>query len=251
MSSQNKLSSETTLPDYTIQPGWKILIYQMGKVGSRSIYEAIEDRRQNVHHIHDHNEAAKRLVDIQHPGAPKYFIVTGVRDLLAHSISAFFQNIDKSHKSWYFGDQEQVLNADIEELIAHFERQQVKKLKFVALDWFDSFNRLTGVDVYSMKKVARRGFQYRKTERVEVFCYKLEKMDAALKDLRKRLPIDGDVEFTPKNVAEDKWYNDKYKEFKLAYAPRPEVIDLVFSSKVMRHFYKRREIEKMRQKYIG
>lgn len=226
--------------------GWinqsPVFIYQMGKVGSTSIHYALRRKFPKVVHTHDHTQVAdffeKRRVD------GDAFVITGTRDLLRRNVSAFFQNIcNENRPAWRYGTRDEVEAASLDDLIAFFDSRHIADFGVSAGDWFDEFAKSTGVNVYDYPFPTDKGYlAIHPGDKVHVFIYRIENLDAALQPMREFLNAPK-LKFRDRNVAEKKWYSDIYKDFIAAYRPGEAVLEKVYDSKMMTHFYSPAERE--------
>jgi hypothetical protein len=229
-----------------------ILIYQMGKVGSSAISDAFESlgypvvrnaskrirRRAKVVHTHNHDAVARYM---PHRRLDRdQFVITGVRDVLSRNISAFFQNFaDPASPWWYFGTRDDIEHARMKDLIEFFNARHPAHLHDIVEPWFDRFGDAVGVDLFAQAFPMERGCLEIEAP-VNVFVYRIEDLQRRGPDLARFLGKP-ELSIRPRNVGSQKWYAQKYRDFTANYKPDRDVLDTVYGSRIMRHFYSRAE----------
>ena len=140
-----------------------VLIYQMGKVASSSIYNSLKDKKNVTYQIHRFDEdyikevndfnknksgfSESKIVDersvrikklfLKKPSKP-IFLISLVRDPIERNVSAFFQNKNHLAKNYSY--------ANTQDLIELFYNLYAHETPLI---WFDKeFKKTTGVDVY-------------------------------------------------------------------------------------------------------
>ncbi|WND03344.1 putative capsular polysaccharide synthesis family protein [Temperatibacter marinus] len=214
----------------------KILVYQMGKVGSLSI-----SRQLTTHtpvyksHVHSHGIAESILKDYAETDEEVY-IITGIRDLLRKTISAFFQNCDKAGKYYYMGEQEHLKNKSVDEFVSFFESKYVFNLKNTVLPWFTRFNNIVDLDLFDHVFPHQKGHLTLHKGNINLFCYRFEDISNIDMAIRRFLKIP-DFELPHINMSSQKWYASHYKEFLEKFKPTEEILDLVYHCTSMQYFY--------------
>lgn len=226
-----------------------VLVYQMGKIGSVSIVEALAgagfrkgslDEAKTagsdpvVVHAHSHAAVADLLGGQQ--DLPELRIITGMRRVLDRNVSAFFENADKpANAQWHFGPREKVLAAPVGELIAFFRPRNLAHTKRVVLPWFASFAATTGIDVLQRAFDTRAGWTIFESNGLRCLLYRQEDLVRVWGELRRftGAPLDP----SRRNVGGNKWYAERYRAFKEAYRPSPAERELCERNDLMRHFY--------------
>ena len=111
-----------------------IIVWTMGKVGSRSVTRTLENAGFETLHIH-YFEYSK-LQEVRKHGQLK--IVNLVRDPLARNLSAMFQNIDKNYPAWPTQTGQQLM-----------DRFAGKYNQAIPDEWFeDELHRFTKLDTF-------------------------------------------------------------------------------------------------------
>ncbi len=248
---------------------WKVysneenfLIYQMGKVGSTSLEVSIK----NSIHFHSlygnwpchvqHEQMrgkflkglAQNIYDIMRRRAirshKKIKIITLVRDPYPRNISTFFQHFPHWMYKYY--------------TMGRYSKYEYFSTLFSAFDkamdhsypltWFDNeFKKFTGIDVYSQPFDKNVGYCRIQNKKYDILVLKLEAMEKNWEVVENF--VGQKVELTNANVSTDKWYNDIYRTFMKTYSPSTEYLNLLYNSKLVKHFYTDVEISKFRKKW--
>jgi hypothetical protein len=251
-----------------------IMVYQIGKVGSTTVYETIEKAIKNhpVYHIHslDPKKINKRYNQInlyedyrkdygwetvKQIFISKYLInqldkilkkknlkiITIVRDPIAREISSFFEanRLRLELKSM-----------KIEDLIEIFWKQ--KNLTNRQGNWLNNeLNNYLGIDVYSIDFPKDKGHKIVRDndKRIEILLLKLERFE---KDLRNSLieffGLD-EIIIKTRRRTQNTNYFDTYNLFKNSIIFPTEFLEEIYGQPWIRHFYTEEEIEKFKIKW--
>jgi len=242
-----------------------VLVYQMGKVGSASVYDSLRPcPRFDVFHVHRMNPANIDKVRREHAaagvrapndrkglslhrmvksGRRPVKVITCVREPIARNISAFFQNFER-----FTGlDHAKSREAD-KRLTDRFLREYRHD---VPLKWFDDEPKVTlGVDVYARPFPHERGYARINHGHTDMLVLKCETDDAVKeRAISEFLGLD-DFALARSNVAGDKEYARLYRAF-LDRVTLPEsYVEEMYASRYARHFYTESEIERMRARWL-
>lgn len=241
-----------------------ILIYQMGKVGSSSILEALTALNLSVIHLHTLNQrnivaaedrSAKRGLSLPaHIRASKRVraklighgkplrIVTAVRDPIARNISAYFQNLNTFRQRKKDFD-----TAELEGMMKQFVKVYPHDLP---LGWFDTeIKEILGVDVYEYPFPQTAGTQIIQQNEIRILILRAETPDETkVRALRAFLDIP-EMVIEPKNVGANKDYSEYYNHFLECIRLPNEYINKMYESRYAKHFYTPEEILKFRERW--
>ncbi len=252
-----------------------VIVYQMGKVGSSTMANSlrkIAKSDMSIYHVHYLNTEDINHSNKNYYGKYAHFfrrpfpkksshllqsqylirqinkrqknrkrkIVTLVRDPVARNISSFFQLIDFLLPSFY--EQYRNHTIKIEELI------QIYLERFgehhVPLEWIDKkLKPVFGIDVFASDFSTSKGYHIYKGDDAEILLFRLENLNECAPDaFREFLNIE---HFTPfkENVASEKAYHNIYREFINALVLPEAYLNMMYTSKYVRHFYIEEEIE--------
>ncbi len=244
-----------------------LLIFQMGKVGSRSIARAVQRmKRWQVIHIHQLNmetlgelKRSYRQRGLDLPGhiseseyvhnqmlskGIKLKIITAVREPIARNFSAFFQNLD-----FFDGRDSRSAELPVDHYINEFIRDYPHE---VPLKWFDmQMNRPLGIDVYRYPFPHHPGYQIIRDNGHEVLVLRCESTDAVKKEgLIRFLGVDPG-EIPRVNIGTRKSYADIYSAFKHQIRLPESYIQRMCESEYTRHFYTEEEIAEVHRYWTG
>jgi hypothetical protein len=254
-----------------------ILIYQMGKVGSRSVVDALRAMKlgRPVYHVHFLNRAnldraERRLREaygrrynvnrwclyesrfvlrhfIDRP-APGLTIISLVRDPVARNLSSFFQNVDRfipNCAALY--EAGRIGAAEITRAYLHGFHEHA-----LPLTWFDEeMKAVFGIDVFAGDAVRShndRVFAYRRGG-LDLLVLRTEDLDdVAPAALPEFLRIDT---FTPRraNAASEKRYHRVYADVAEGLRLPETYLDAMYGSQYARFFYTAAEVERFRARW--
>lgn len=258
----------------------KIVIYQMGKVGSTSLYESLKERKPeaSVYHVHFLSSNAvenalslacnkydrigaihthlthsqylrKKLERGLDRENEKWKVITLVRDPIARDVSSFFQNLNLSTEYDYSDKRGSMSQTEIAQELVHIyldKRSQEKE----PFSWLDSeLNAVLKLDLYAEPFPKDKGYNIYQRDHFDLLLIKLEQLNQCAQEaLKDFLNIDG-FELKTSNVASDKNYKAIYQEFlKLLNLPKSHY-ERIYGSERVRHFYSDDELQKFRQKW--
>jgi Putative capsular polysaccharide synthesis protein/Sulfotransferase family len=259
-----------------------ILVHQMGKVGSSTIIQSLEDLnlRTPVFHTHilnpqklnqkitwkieqsggrlsekevlkhGHLKVSKYLVDtLQKESKNRHWkIITLVREPIGRNISAFFQNINTYYENFIEQYNEGLIT-----------RKEIEEKFFNEcshnwpLDWLDKeIKDVFGIDIYQESFPLSEGYKiYAKGNEFELMIIKMEDLNRCHKDaFRQFLGIEN-FSLSKKNIASDKIYSEIYNSFLSTLSIPNWYIEQMYSSKYSKHFYSDIEIEQNKTKWSG
>jgi hypothetical protein len=243
-----------------------VLIYQMGKVGSTTIYESIKNI-DGLYCLHVHritqagidkvgigfsnkglalpihlfigNLVRKHFFSNRKMGNRKKIIITLVREPVERNFSAYFENMTK----WNLN------NPNTDQLIESFIQDYDHS---IPLEWFDDeFKVATGIDIYDYDFSKEKGWLILEKENSKVLILKVEcTYQEKIKALSQILELD-DIKLVNKNVGNSKTYAEEYNDFKSTITLPNSYFSLMSQSKYSDFFYSESERESIRQKYLN
>ena len=244
-----------------------ILVHQMGKVGSRSVVNALERIGQweivHLHqlnketllklrifheqrgleiplHIHEAERIQRDLIDSKQP----LCIITMVREPIARNISAFFQNLE-----FYNIHRKNINVKNIDDVIQTFLSEYDHT---VPLDWFDQqVKKPLGLDVYQYPFPHQKGYQIINKDLIHMLIIKCEIDDMKKVEAITKFFGISSFRFKRYNEASTKNYARAYKSFKRKIRMPVEYIENMCQSCYMRHFYSQKEILDIKDYWIN
>jgi hypothetical protein len=190
-------------------------------------------------------------------------IITAVREPLSRDYSAFWQAFTEDVQHIM---RMPILENDFQKMydaFIHFILKGSAYTKEVLKDampytwndefeWFDEqIKENLGIDVFQYPFDREKGYAIIKKDNIEIFLFKVEKMDNISDEIgkfagRDRLP---DINA---NVAERKWYSLAYAQLRKEIILKPEYVNHYYQGNMkMNHFYTQEEKAKFLRKWQG
>ncbi len=258
-----------------------ILIYQMGKVGSSSVYRSLKHAGipNSIFHVHQlsdkgienkkkwlkyHNALdipwmvedllyIKKLKELIETNRSKFQwkIITLTREPISVKLSAFFENIE------VYGHEvlDPLKKINIDKTIDYIMRNifgayNVENDYYCT--WFDEeLKTVFGVDVYTVPYDFVRGYSIITKENVSVLLMRLEDMGRSFRQAMVDFLNVPHIELIKDNTSDNKSYWKEYRTVLERIAIPVELFDLIYSSRYARHFYPAGEREKSRGKWVS
>lgn len=218
-----------------------ILIYQPGKVGSKSIRDALEDRGKYTLHVHSFNICGYRGEDIRRILQKNHAkIITMVREPVARSISDLWENILNFKRC-----------SDVKADFDTIEKQEFYNWANYEFEWFDKeLKSILGIDIYEYEFDPNQGYTIIEEDGLSILVLKTEKLNQLQEVIGQFV---GDSEFKLKNRVNDgskKQYRYAYNKYKEQFKIAREVIDGWYdNNKKVDHFYSMEEKKYYLQKW--
>jgi hypothetical protein len=231
----------------------RVLIYQMGKVGSTSLARALGDRAIQIHNFFPRNEPCPRKpwYRARWYRRPIHWlfylairrgvrrrrqtrIITLVRDPIGRNVSMFFHDLH-FWLAYYFsevkpnGPGREGVDTLIDCFTESFDHRY-------PLEWFDrELKRLTGVDVYAHSFDRAAGWTRIDEDGVSLLIVQTERLEdcwQVIEDFCGRK-----LEWREDNRGERKWYGGLYTEFLDRYCVSPDELDEIYASRYATFFF--------------
>jgi hypothetical protein len=249
---RTKLKKKKYLSDFikTSKNYLPVMVFQMGKVASSSIYYSIKNTyKGKVIHFHsfdnkDESFSIKTFYNYSVLDKQPTKIITLTREPVSRNISAFFQNFE-TITGKPFADSLYT----IDELRTIFLENK-KMNHYEPITWFeDNLLKNYNIDIYE-KSFPHEGWQTLKKGNISVLIMKSE-IDNGLKEsLIKSFLNCEEFILSKHNIGEDKEYAAVYKKFRDSVKLPGEYLDRMLNSKYAQHFYTLKEIENSRNKRL-
>lgn len=260
-----------------------LLVYQMGKVGSMSVYESLRKARLNtaVYHVHVLTKEGIRWEEDAYFGKSRRFfhksglpatfsliqshylykqlsknkqstrwkVITLVRDPIARNVSGLFQTIERWIPDFYDRYSRKAIDTDeLAEIFLHDYHDKIDSYK-LPFHWFSAeLQPVFGIDVLACDFPKSVGYKIYKSEGVELLLIKLEYLNQCFPTAIKEF-LGFDIPMTGANVAADKSYYPLYQEFTRALKLPDAYIEQQYSCNYVRHFYSESEIDAFIKKW--
>lgn len=241
-----------------------IVVYQMGKVGSSSVFYGLTALKLDVpvYHLHilndfDEMEDIMRHVDPDRDVGPRMLnkgrqvraemaeqprqmwdFISLVRQPIPRQLSAFFESA-----TFIFPNFEERLKSQdltVPELVDFFLNEYLDEWP---LWWFEKQMQAPfGIDVYATPFDRARGYQFYRHGNVRMLLMRLEDLNRvaapAMSDFLK-IP---NFQLVHTNVGETKYYSELYREFLKQVRLPSAYVEKWNGSRVARHFYSEQEL---------
>ena len=244
-------------------PKYSVVVYQMGKVGSMSLYESLVKTNPDfqVFHVHflnnlDRMESAVKkkfenpvfsLLEIKKgrklleriktaPDNFRWNVITMVRDPLRQRISAFFENLPQQVPDFHNAYRQGKLTGEVlKEYFFQFPKTD---------NWFDNqLKPVFSIDVFDTPFPSDKGFQIYNSDNARVLLIRTEDLDRVTKEaIRQFLNIE-DFSLNTGNKSDEKYYAELYELCNNMTLPK-EYVEEIYSARICQHFYTQKEIEK-------
>lgn len=258
----NSLQRLPHLAQFWLKANWRlyalrhqpVIVYQMGGVGSNSVYNALDEAGAFVFHAHRLSAEAvepgrykprswrwlRHHVIVPRRSAK---LIALVRDPVSVKLSGFFKTLDRSA-----GQENAHEHYTIEQLLNRFH-DRVGRSSF-HFEWFDrEVKPVIGIDVYSQPFPHEAGYMVYRQE-----PYELLVMRSKLPDERKAEII---TEFTGvpvrrigrDNTTAARAHAATRREFEAQLRFPPEQIDQWMQTRFMRHFFTQAERDALLERW--
>ena len=220
----------------------------MGKCASSTVKHNLKFLKYYVVHFHQIDEVKNRF-DL-HFLLKKSLVISMTRELIGRNISCFFELISNEDKpDYYVGSEEKVLSMSIDDLKHHFYHKLPSAVHIDPINWFDdNFKKNLDFDVYDYNFDIEKGFSVYDDRLLIIRFEDMRRVgESSIADF---VGIDDFKFIEHHNEGLRKWYCEKYIAF--LKEPVPEwYINMMYDTKLMRHFYSKDEIDCFKKKYLS
>lgn len=243
-----------------------LLVYQMGKVGSRSVHEAIARSSvpYQVYHVHHLTRAQATGAEQKYKGqgipAPlhlsisrtistkrkwsdnsRWKIITLVREPIRTFLSHVFYN-PKVHRPFLLDTTGNIIPSEAEAYIERSLATFDSKHDYIA-SWFDAeFLSVTGIDVYAHEFDPATGYSIIQGEKDDVLVLRLENSERAFPQaISDFLSLKHPIQVQKYNVNDSSSDADLYRDVRGRISIPRELSERVYATKYAEHFYSESE----------
>lgn len=225
------------------------IVYQMGKVGSRTIKHSLENIYGNkrVLNTHDHEEA-KEYIEKWSQSFDSVIVITGFREPLTRCISAYFQNLTNEKNHWFVGQQENVMEKSIDWLINDYNAKVVPHIHKIIGPWLENYERVINRKLTEFSEA--KGCLKSEFNNVHFYIYKLETLTEFYQGMADDRFMNK-VRAASSNMSKDKWYAPIYRDFKKRYQISRENYDALYGNlSFVRGLYDEYEIIDLTKSFV-
>jgi hypothetical protein len=242
-----------------------IVLYQMGKVGSAAVMDALSQYDFDVpvytfHTLTNFDEMAEFIkrtsVDPTHPLRildesrrhrqdlfngrwTRFNVITLVRSPIHRTVSAFFEHWGTSNPD--FMQRAATNEVTVAELTDAFLHQYYHDTTDV---WFDAqFRPVFDLDVYATPFDTAGGYQMYANAKARVLLMRYEDLNRIFTPSIHEFLGVPDMSLPRRNVSESKGYGGIYREFIQTARLPHEYVEMMHSTRYARHFYSPAELE--------
>lgn len=252
-----------------------IMVFNAGKVGSISVYNSM--LRYNIAARQTHalayrpeymDESIKKFYDEfkrKIAGYERVRVISGVREPISRDISHIFENIyfpfAKLYENFtpdFYESVNQCLCDNFIREISYWGESPTSIHQYIRMggkrggefEWFNTeIKEVYGIDVYDYPFDRENGYTIIKQGNVELFLYKLEKLDSLEEALGQFIGLEN-FKLSRENTAEIKSYKYAYEQLRREIVLREEYVNAYYQgNKYMDHFYTENEKNSFMQKY--
>ena len=259
-----------------------IIVYQMGKVASTSICSSLDsygyldatisqEHRLTAYNWNAYNYEKKRIsmrlrnrIEFLKKKGKRFKIITLTRDPIGYCLSAYFQdflkifpNIKNEYsddskiveevKKYFLNQLQYYLNGEkgnigIDRIVQHHFNNP---LTFFDIELKEVFE----IDLYEETFPKDKKFKIYKGNYADVLLIKYEYINECIKDSMKEFLDIDDFILQKKNLGSQKKQRHIYKDFIDTIDLPKEFLEKQYSSKYMKHFYSKQEIDNFYKKW--
>ena len=252
------------------KPDIPVFIYQMGKVGSKTIEASLSynnvpclcmhtltcDKIEEMKKREETNPAksidlqvslsVRRLIDLTR-GEMKHKVITLVREPVSRTISNVFQNMHRFYPHLHGRTDINVVPEIIEILLKRFRGFNEKS---DGSHWLNNeMKKVFGLDVFSVEFDRSADYRIYRAPDANILLIKLERLfDCHKAAFNEFLGIENFCLINT-NLGIQKQYYPIYKQVKESISIPDEVLDRIYSSRLVRRFYNDKEITDFKKKW--
>lgn len=211
----------------------------MGKVGSRTIEQSLKNGGLESIHTHSHEQVSEKLM--RHDSSQ--VIITGFREPLSRTISAYFENISNPEMPvWYFGGKELVCNTEIKILIERFQASLQDYIRLELGSWLAKYCQSVGLGSQELPRQKNVILLERKLN--NFWIYKLEHFEEFERNFFETYQLGALTSFSQKeNMGKEKWYSSVYENFLANFRmSEKDYLSYFLACDWVRHFYTQTEL---------
>ncbi|MBC6496849.1 MAG: hypothetical protein GDA54_00780 [Alphaproteobacteria bacterium GM7ARS4] len=243
-----------------------VCVYQMGKVGSTSIHQALKHSYQgcslHFHHLNDHQRCTPKnhfVLAWAERGYPMSFIIP-VRNPLERCISWFFDGLHEYAPEWEAELKKRQAEGDTRDFLKTIPLKEWEKRFFSvypnietsAATWFDrNLKHYFDFDAFALDFPRDKGYLVHRRHNLQFLILQSELPNVAKEHIIKNFLGLADLHLNTLNKTDDKPHSAIYTQFKQNVTFSKEQMDHICSRQLFTHFYTQETIDATRQHYMA
>jgi hypothetical protein len=227
----------------------RILVYQMGKVGSVSVQVSLRKKGLRTTHAHylwmpdkgEYSTSKLGLIKEILEEDKHWYVISLVREPIARNISAFFQRIETYYKQWRNYEFKPDMTGAFLNNYEHYW----------PLVWFEiEMLPLFGVDVYSEEFDHDKGYHIYRRPKVDLLVLRTENIDSSIGDaIYDFIGLKGVKPHLANYTTNKTRIAQMYLDFKEMSKFPKQFVDWMYNSRYARHFYSENELSNLRNRW--
>ncbi|MEQ9356483.1 putative capsular polysaccharide synthesis family protein [Coleofasciculus chthonoplastes] len=261
----------------------KIVIYQMSKVGSTTIWKSLESLNLDIpiYHVHTlRHEQISRAIERDKANFPKlrfmypetihseylrsqldqknimhpWSVITLVRDPVAKILSSFFQNLEREFLLGLDYRKKIKVEGDtkvLQEVIERFYQEKVDNSRRKhPFEWFNfELKDNLDFDIFAEPSIAGSNYYIYNTKLARILLLNLESLNDSYQSAFQEFLGLQNANLVQANVGLQKRYKSLYKSFLRNVDLPVDYLDEIYQTELVRHFYSESEIEQFYQRW--
>jgi len=269
-----KIYCQLTLRCSNIGNNDPIVVYQMGKVGSKTVVESLKSStlRRPIYHVH---YITKEGLDYHkdmslNPQRPKlgihhwtghylrkkierekrvWNVITLVREPISRNISAFFHVIDTWIPDFDPRFFDKIPSMSVEQMRQLFLEKYPHDLPTT---WFDTEMKVVfGIDVFASQFPKYKGYKIYRGERANLLLIRLEDFNSVIGEALSEFLCLNEFKMVRANIGSEGRNAANYRLFLDHVVLPEEYIQDAYTSKYVQHFYTDSEVLKFSSRWSG
>lgn len=239
-----------------------ILVYQMGKVGSTSVYKSLKQAQLPALHVHKIAPPSEYSYEFyKESGKPpdidlfvgqllypylKYTwasvkVISMIREPVARYLSKLYHDTDMY--SMISDD----VHTTLHSIREHLEKPET--FEEGMFKWFDrEIDRNFNVDILSTPFDKESGYTFYRSKRSEILLVKVEYLADIIPTVVSNF-VGADLVNVKTNVGSEKKSGDEYKQVKDSFYLPDSTLERIYNHKWVRHFYTQEEIDNFKDRW--
>lgn len=248
-----------------------VIVFQMGKVGSKTILASLENANlpYSIYHVHFLSQEGMRFAqdffDQHHVQTPRHLllsrrlsqriatdhsqttwqVITGTREPIQRHISDFFENVE-----YYWPElitAQGMVDADQALYKIHDQLLMFSEQTDYACTWFSrEIKPVFGIDIYSTPYNIEQGYTILHQGNVNLLVIRLEDLNRSFTPaIKEFFHLENDIPMVKANIGAEKKYHQAYQYVVQNIRIPRAVCETIYASRYARHFYTPEERQRL------